>query len=51
MQEGLSQEQESDDAAAEHSELSRRIYDSYVQFLEDVRAYHRVSEQAYIDTR
>ena len=37
--------------AAEESELAKRIYDSYMAFLEDVRAYHAISEQAYINAR
>jgi len=36
---------------AMEDELSQRIYDSYMAFLEDVRAYHRISEQAYINAR
>jgi TRAP-type mannitol/chloroaromatic compound transport system substrate-binding protein len=32
-------------------ELARRIHDSYMQFLGDVMNYHRISEQAYLNTR
>ena len=37
--------------AAQEDELSQRIYDSYMGFLEDVRAYHTITEQAYINVR
>jgi len=37
--------------AAQDNELSQRIYDSYMGFLRDVRAYHEISEQAYINAR
>ena len=37
--------------AAETDDISRRIYDSYTAFLSDVRAYHEISEQAYINIR
>ncbi len=37
--------------AAGENELAQRIYDSYMAFLEDVRAYHEISEQAYINAR
>lgn len=37
--------------AAETDEMSRRIYDSYMQFLNDVRDYHEISEQAYVNVR
>lgn len=37
--------------AAQESELAKRIYDSYMAFLQDVRAYHAISEQAYINAR
>jgi TRAP-type mannitol/chloroaromatic compound transport system substrate-binding protein len=37
--------------AAQGNELSQRIYDSYMGFLRDVRAYHEISEQAYINAR
>ena len=37
--------------AAAENELAQRIYDSYMGFLEDVRAYHEISEQAYINAR
>ena len=37
--------------AAGENELSQRIYDSYMRFLSDVRAYHEISEQAYINAR
>jgi len=37
--------------AAEKDELSRRIYSSYMAFLEDVRSYHAISEQAYLNAR
>ena len=38
------------DAAADN-ELSQRIYDSYMGFFEDVRDYHAISEQAYLNAR
>ena len=31
--------------------LTRQIYDSYSQFLENVSNYHEISERAYINTR
>ena len=37
--------------AAEENELAQRIYDSYMEFLDDVRDYHAISEQAYINAR
>ncbi len=37
--------------SAQGSELGQRIYDSYTTFLEDVRRYHAISEQAYINAR
>ena len=37
--------------AAEKDELSQRIYSSYMAFLEDVRSYHAISEQAYLNAR
>ncbi len=37
--------------AAAENELAQRIYDSYMGFLGDVRAYHEISEQAYINAR
>lgn len=37
--------------SAQGNELAKRIYDSYTTFLDDVRAYHQVSEQAYIEAR
>jgi TRAP-type mannitol/chloroaromatic compound transport system substrate-binding protein len=37
--------------AARENELSQRIYDSYMGFLEDVRAYHDISETAYVNAR
>ncbi len=37
--------------AAQESELAKRIYNSYMAFLQDVRAYHAISEQAYINAR
>ena len=36
---------------AETDALSRRIYDSYMNFLSDVRGYHEISEQAYVNVR
>ncbi len=36
---------------AETDALSRRIYDSYMNFLRDVRSYHEISEQAYVNVR
>ena len=46
---GLSREV--DKEAAEKDEMSRRIYYSYMAFLEDVRSYHAISEQAYFNAR
>lgn len=37
--------------AATGNELSQRIYDSYMGFFEDVRDYHAISEQAYLNAR
>lgn len=37
--------------AAGTDELAQRIYDSYMGFLDDVRDYHAISEQAYINAR
>ena len=37
--------------AAKEDELSQRIYLSYMSFLEDVRGYHAISEQAYLNAR
>jgi TRAP-type mannitol/chloroaromatic compound transport system substrate-binding protein len=37
--------------AAQENELSQRIYDSYMGFLTDVRAYHEISETAYLNAR
>ena len=36
---------------AAENELSQRIYDSYMGFFEEVRAYHEISEQAYLNAR
>jgi TRAP-type mannitol/chloroaromatic compound transport system substrate-binding protein len=36
---------------AADSELARRIHESYTRFLEDVRSYHAVTEQAYVNVR
>jgi TRAP-type mannitol/chloroaromatic compound transport system substrate-binding protein len=36
---------------ASDNELARRIHASYTHFLEDVRSYHAISEQAYINAR
>ena len=36
---------------AQSSELAQRIYASYMSFLADVRDYHRISEQAYLNAR
>lgn len=33
------------------NELSKRVYDSYMTFLEDVKGYHELSEQAYLNAR
>ncbi len=46
---GLSQEVVRE--AAQKDELSQRIYASYMAFLEDVRSYHAISEQAYLNAR
>ena len=37
--------------AASADPLSQKIYDSYMAFLADVKAYHAISEQAYINAR
>ena len=37
--------------AAKADPLSQKIYDSYMQFFEDVKSYHAISEQAYINVR
>jgi TRAP-type mannitol/chloroaromatic compound transport system substrate-binding protein len=37
--------------SAQQDELSRRIYASYMGFLEDVKRYQAISEQAYINAR
>jgi TRAP-type mannitol/chloroaromatic compound transport system substrate-binding protein len=37
--------------AARDNELSQRIYDSYMGFFSDVRDYHAISEQAYLNAR
>ena len=37
--------------AAGDDALSQRVFDSYMTFLEDVKAYHRLSEQAYLNAR
>lgn len=39
------------DEAAGEDPLNRRILDSYQTFLADVRGYHAVSEQAYVNAR
>jgi TRAP-type mannitol/chloroaromatic compound transport system substrate-binding protein len=31
--------------------MARRVYESFHRFHEDVRAYHRISEQSYINAR
>ena len=31
--------------------LARRVYESHTAFLEDIRSYHAISEQAYINVR
>jgi TRAP-type mannitol/chloroaromatic compound transport system substrate-binding protein len=36
---------------ADNNELARRIHGSYTRFLDEVRAYHAISEQAYINVR
>ena len=36
---------------AEADPLSKRVYDSYMAYLEDVRRYHSISEQAYMNLR
>jgi TRAP-type mannitol/chloroaromatic compound transport system substrate-binding protein len=36
---------------AEADPLAKRIYDSYMDYLEDVRRYHSISEQAYMNLR
>jgi TRAP-type mannitol/chloroaromatic compound transport system substrate-binding protein len=36
---------------AADNELARRIHESYGRFLEDVRNYHAISEQAYVNVR
>ena len=37
--------------AAEGDPLAQRIHASYMQFLEDVKSYHAISEQPYINLR
>ena len=37
--------------AAGDDPLARRIHDSYMSFLEEVRGYHEISEQAYLEAR
>ena len=37
--------------AAQGDELAQRIYDSYMGFLADVKSYHAISEQAYVNAR
>ncbi len=37
--------------AANSSDLAKRVYESYMAFYEDVKAYHSISEQAYINAR
>jgi TRAP-type mannitol/chloroaromatic compound transport system substrate-binding protein len=37
--------------AGADNELARRIHESYFRFLDDVRAYHAITEQAYINAR
>ena len=36
---------------ADADPLAKRIYDSYMGFLQDVRRYHSISEQAYLNVR
>jgi TRAP-type mannitol/chloroaromatic compound transport system substrate-binding protein len=36
---------------AEVDPLAKRVYDSYMAYLEDVRRYHSISEQAYMNLR
>jgi TRAP-type mannitol/chloroaromatic compound transport system substrate-binding protein len=36
---------------ADADPLAKRIYDSYMTFLQDVRRYHSISEQAYLNVR
>ena len=36
---------------AEADPLAKRIYESYMAYLEDVRRYHSISEQAYMNLR
>ena len=31
--------------------MAAKVYESYRAFLEDVRAYHEISEQGYINAR
>ena len=35
----------------EQDELSRRVYESWREFADNVKTYHRISEQAYINAR
>ena len=37
--------------AAGEDDLNRRILDSYQTFLAEVRGYHAISEQAYVNAR
>ena len=36
---------------AEENELARRIHDSYLAFYEEVKRYHQIAEQAYLEVR
>ena len=36
---------------AEENELARRIHDSYQAFYEEVKRYHQIAEQAYLEVR
>ena len=35
----------------QENDLSRKIYSSYMEFLESVKNYHRISEQAFLKAR
>jgi TRAP-type mannitol/chloroaromatic compound transport system substrate-binding protein len=37
--------------SAQHDELSKRIYASYMAYAKAVRSYHEISEQAYLNAR
>jgi TRAP-type mannitol/chloroaromatic compound transport system substrate-binding protein len=36
---------------ADADPLAKKIYESYMAYLKDVRRYHGISEQAYLNVR